>query len=273
MKIQYQDSTTTIFESALYQTTSTVINLERFILIVDPNWLPLEIANIQTHVEKIRESKPIYLLFTHSDYDHIIGYRAFPGAKIIASKAFQNNPDKEKIIEQINNFDDENYILRNYPIEYPKVNIIVSGNFQKIKIENTAIVFCQAIGHNPDGILTMIPSLGIFITGDYLCEVEFPFIYVSGFNYLETLKKAINIINQFEPKILIPGHGLISKNKKEMLRRAFEAEKYIDDLISSIKENKTYDFKTFLNKYNFPKNMISAHEKNLKILENELKIN
>jgi len=271
MKIQYQDSTTTIFESALYQTTSSVINLENFILIVDPNWLPIEIITIQLHVKKISKFKPIYLLFTHSDYDHIIGYRAFPNAKVIASEAFQNNPEKEKIIAQINNFDDENYILRNYPIEYPKVNIVVSGDFQKIEIEGTEFIFCQAVGHNSDGIFTMIPSLGIFITGDYLCEVEFPFIYVSGFQYVETLEKAKKIINQYEPKILIAGHGLFSKNKKEMLDRVKEAEKYIFEIILSIKNKMPFDLASFLKKYHFPKNMISAHEKNVEILEKELK--
>jgi glyoxylase-like metal-dependent hydrolase (beta-lactamase superfamily II) len=270
MKIQYQDSTITIFESALYQTTSTIINLEKFILIVDPNWLPIEISTIQSYVEKIRNSKPIYLLFTHSDYDHIIGYRAFPDAKVIASEAFQNNPEKDKIIEQINNFDDENYILRNYPIEYPKVDIIVSGDFQKIEIENTALVFCQAIGHNLDGIFTMIPSLGIFIAGDYLCEVEFPFIYVSGTQYLQTLEKAKKIINQYEPKILIVGHGPFSKNKKEMLDRIKEAEKYIFEIILSIKNKTPFNLDSFLKRYHFPKNMIPAHEKNLEILEKEL---
>ena len=270
MKIQYQDSITTVFESALYQTTSTVINLEKFILVVDPNWLPIEIETIQLHVKEIRDSKPIYLLFTHSDYDHIIGFRAFPDAKVIASKAFQNNPEKEKIISQINNFDDENYILRNYPIEYPTVDIVVSGDFQIIEIEGTELIFCQAIGHNSDGILTMIPSLGIFIAGDYLCEVEFPFIYVSGFLYLETLKKALKIIEQFEPKILIAGHGIFSKNKKEMLDRTKEAEKYINDLIFSIKNKTPFDLDSLLKKYHFPKNMIPAHEKNLEILKKEL---
>ncbi len=270
MKIQYQDSTTCIFESALYQTTSTVINLEKFILIIDPNWLPIEIATIQSYVEKIRNSKPIYLLFTHSDYDHIIGYRAFPDAKVIASKAFQNNPIKEKIIEQIKNFDDENYILRNYPIEYPEVDIVVSEDFQKIEIEQTEFVFCQAVGHNSDGFFTMIPDLGIFIAGDYLCEVEFPFIYVSGFQYLETLEKAIKLINEYEPKMLIAGHGLFSKNKKEMLNRASEAKKYINDLIFSIKENEQFDHQSLLSNYNFPKNMISSHKRNLDVIMKEL---
>jgi hydroxyacylglutathione hydrolase len=270
MKVQYQDSTTTIFESALYQTTSTVINLENFVLIVDPNWLPIEIATIQSHVEKIRNAKPIYLLFTHSDYDHIIGYRAFPDATVIASEAFQNNPDKAKIIEQINNFDDENYILRNYPIEYPTTDIIISGDFHKIEIEKTEFIFCQAVGHNSDGIFTMIPSLGIFIVGDYLCEVEFPFIYVSGTQYLKTLEKAKKMINQYKPKILIAGHGLFSKNKKEMLDRAKDAEKYIFEIILSIKNKRPFNLDFFLKKYHFPKNMVPTHEKNLEILKKEL---
>ena len=270
MKIQYQDSTTTIFESALYQTTSTAINLEKLILIVDPNWLPIEIETIQIYVSKIRYSKPVYLLFTHSDYDHIIGYRAFPEAKVIASEAFKNNPNKEKTIAQINNFDDENYILRNYPIEYPTVDIMVSCDFQKIKIEEVEFIFCKAIGHNSDGIFTMIPSLGIFIVGDYLCEVEFPFIYVSGFLYFETLKKAKKLMEQFEPIILIAGHGKYSKNKKEMLNRIVESEKYINDLIYSIKNKTPFNLDLFLKKYNFSKNMVSTHKNNLEILKKEL---
>jgi hypothetical protein len=83
MKIQYQDSTTTIFESALYQTTSTVINLEKLILIVDPNWLPIEIETIQIYVSKIRYSKPVYYLLTpititSSDIVHFLKQRSLP---------------------------------------------------------------------------------------------------------------------------------------------------------------------------------------------------
>ncbi|MFT6321049.1 MAG: hypothetical protein ACJAT4_001978 [Granulosicoccus sp.] len=87
---------------------------------------------------------------------------------------------------------------------------------------------------------------------------------------METLKKAMKIIEQFEPKILIAGHGLFSKNKKEMLDRIIEGEKYIHDLIFSIKNKTPFELASLLKKYHFPKNMISAHKKNLEILKKEV---
>ena len=83
--IQYKTPAVTVFESALYRTTSAVIQTPDMVLLADPNWLPHEVAAIQQHVAAIRGSRPLYLLFTHSDYDHILGYKAFPDAQAIVS--------------------------------------------------------------------------------------------------------------------------------------------------------------------------------------------
>ena len=270
MKIQYQNDGLTIFESALYQTTSTVICHEKFTLIVDPNWLPLEIKTIQLHLQKNQKSNRTFLLFTHSDYDHIIAYRAFPNAQVIASAALHNNPDREKIIQEIKTFDDQYYIQRDYPIEYPNVDILVEGDFQQMKIAEVDFIFCQAAGHNADGIFTLIPSLGIFIAGDYLCDVEFPFIYTSGLEYLKTLDKAQRLLETYQPAILIAGHGNFSNHKKEMFERIKTARSYIESIISSIKNKKPFDVNLLLQKYNFPQGMKNAHEKNVEILKKEL---
>ena len=130
-KIQYKDTQTTVFESALFRTTSTLIETKDLVLLVDPNWLPEEIENIQQAVLRCDPSKPFFLLFTHSDYDHIIGYRAFPNAQIIASQSFVDNKNKAKIIQQINDWDDENYIKRCYPITYPAVDIVIKEEGQQ----------------------------------------------------------------------------------------------------------------------------------------------
>ena len=126
--IQYKTPQLTVFESALFRTTSTLIETEEFLLLVDPNWLPKEIENLQQVVKRKQGNKPLYLLFTHSDYDHIIGYRAFDNAQIIASQAFVDNKEKTSILQQIKDWDDENYIKRNYPIEYPTVDIIIKAD-------------------------------------------------------------------------------------------------------------------------------------------------
>lgn len=92
--IQFQNEAVTVFQSALFQTTSSVIQTKEMILIVDPNWLPNEIETIRNYVNSIQWEREIYLLFTHGDFDHIIGYQAFPGAKTIGSLGLQNHPKK-----------------------------------------------------------------------------------------------------------------------------------------------------------------------------------
>ena len=84
--IQYKSENITVFQSALFETTSTVIETEDVILVVDPTWLPQEVENIRNYVNSIRNHRPIYLIFTHSDYDHIIGYKAFSGVITIGSQ-------------------------------------------------------------------------------------------------------------------------------------------------------------------------------------------
>ena len=130
--IQYQDSSLCVFESALFRTTSTVLEMPDLILVVDPTWLPEEVQAIQDFVFSKKANRPIYLLFTHSDYDHILGYGAFPEATIIATTAFNTNPGKQEILAQIRKFDDEYYIQRSYKINYPGVVYIRELNIAQI---------------------------------------------------------------------------------------------------------------------------------------------
>ena len=91
---------------------SSVIVTEDCVIIVDPCRLPHEVEEIKQYVEQFQVNRSLYLLFTHSDYDHIIGYQAFPEAKVITSASFANKKveEKEAIIEEIKAFDDEYYI-------------------------------------------------------------------------------------------------------------------------------------------------------------------
>jgi hydroxyacylglutathione hydrolase len=129
--IQYQNEYITIFQSALYQTTSIVLQTEEMVLIVDPNWLPGEIDDIRDYVNSIKGNQNTYLLFTHGDFDHIIGYKAFPDAITIGSKELSSHPHKEHKLSLIQKFDSKHYIQRNYPIEFPEIDVIISEDAQQ----------------------------------------------------------------------------------------------------------------------------------------------
>src|SRR5699024_3517523 len=95
-----------VFQSVLFQTNSSVIDLKDAVLICDPTWLPGEVERIKEYVGQIRNGRPLYIIFTHSDFDHIIGAGAFPDATVIASEEFTRHPNKKGVLQQIKQYDD-----------------------------------------------------------------------------------------------------------------------------------------------------------------------
>ncbi|MFO7176611.1 hypothetical protein QJS77_14340, partial [Enterococcus faecium] len=48
----------TVYESALMRTTSTLIDTPDALLLIDPTWLPEEIATIRRDIELQRRNRP-----------------------------------------------------------------------------------------------------------------------------------------------------------------------------------------------------------------------
>lgn len=266
--IQYSDEQLTVFESQIYKTTSTVIKTDDCIIVVDPALLPLEIDEVRKHVSKIQNELPIYLIITHSDWDHIVGVSSFPEAKIIASRAFSSK-NGDEIIEQANEFYDEYYIDRNLPIIFPEVDIAVTKDCQQINIGNTKLTFYEAKGHTDDGIFTIVEPYGYFIAGDYLSDVEFPFIYSNSEDYIHTLEKVDTILNNHFIKLLIPGHGHIAFSSEEIIKRKNEGLQYIKSLKNAILSNSKHNH--LIEPYQYKRSLKKCHEENIQFLMNELK--
>lgn len=271
MKIQLESDELIIFESSLFRTTTSLIIGDSYILLIDPNWLPIEIDFIEHKIELHGSKKEKYLLFTHSDYDHIIGYGRFKSYKTIASQNFNINNSKHKILDQIAKFDDEYYIQRDYKIEYPEIDMTISGEGETLFIGKDEYIIFQAMGHNGDGIITLNKSKGILIAGDYLSNVEFPYIYDSYINYLKTLSVFDSLIDENAIGLLVCGHGDCTRDIIEMKARVKDSEKYIMDLVDSIISNEPFDLKALFERYNFPIIMREFHENNVKLIKSELK--
>jgi hydroxyacylglutathione hydrolase len=264
--IIYRDQNITIFQSALFQTNSTVVKTDDFILVVDPCWLPDEVMAIKHYVDSIRKQLPVYLLFTHSDYDHIIGYKAFDADHVITSAAFKTNPDREKNIEQILQFDDNFYVQRTYPIVYPEADILISKNNTHLKIGNTKMSFFLTPGHTADSLMAIVWHLGICIAGDYLSDVEFPFIYQSSVEYENTLEKMLEIHDKNWFTKLIPGHGSPALTMKDWLNRRIEGLAYIYAVRESVATKIPFDEDSLWEKYNFPRLQLKYHRENVALI-------
>lgn len=272
--IHYKRPGVTVFHSVLYQTTSTIVETPDLVLIVDPNWLPNEIGAIRQVIEQGNTVKPQYLLFTHAHFDHILGYRAFPGALTIGSLEMEHLQDKAKVIEKICEFDSQYYIERHYPLVFPQLDTVVKTDGQQLVIGETRLTFYLAPGHSLDGLFTMVEPGGIFLAGDYLSDVEFPFIYESSDAYLASMAKVEKLLDNDSRKLLVPGHGSVTDDLTEIRRRIQESRTYIltlKDLVGFELTNKTErTMDDLIEKYTFVQGLRGEHQANIKKLHSEL---
>lgn len=231
----------------------------------DPNWLPQEVEEIKRYVNEIRNDKQLYIIYTHSDFDHIIGSGAFPDAIVVASRKLSENKHKDDLVKKINMFDQSYYLQRNYRPEYPQVDEVISRDGQELILGTTVLTFYTAPGHTDDGLFTVIEPAGIFLTGDYLSDVEFPFIFSGYLDYLETKEKASGIFSKHNISIQVPGHGHTTEDKIEMKKRLEFSQKYLKRLVSSEKNME----KILSGNYTFFVGMKSIHIDNKKLAQKE----
>lgn len=257
--IHYQTQNLTVFQSVLYKTTATLIETTDAIILVDPNWLPNEVEEITNFVEHVLNNRKLFLIFTHSDFDHIIAAGAFPNATVIASEAFANNLNKDQEVQLIKNFDAQYYLSRDYPIYYPSVDLVIKDDGQKLELASLTLTFYLAPGHTDDGLFTIVEQQGILIAGDYLSDVEFPFIYSSYTDYETTMEKVEGIFRKYAIHTLVPGHGTVTTNPTEIANRIIFSKMYLQSLANPDAELEVQLRK----KYHFFDGMKDAHERNL----------
>jgi len=268
--ILFQNDNITVFQSALFQTNSTVVSTDDCIIIVDPTWLPHEINEIKEFVESIKNERPIYLYFTHGDFDHIIGYYAFPNAKTIGSENLHYHPEKDSKLSKIRQFYNDNYINHAQPIQFPKIDLIISEDGQEIKIGQTTLRFYHSPGHTKDGLFLYIENLGIWVTGDYLSDFELPIVFDSVKSYYNTLDKADDLINKFEFSLLVPGHGQVSSNKEEIATRIELGRSYLKRLQKAVQNNNEAEINTLEKEFAFPSGFTKyCHESNVNNMKKE----
>ncbi len=256
-----------VFTSSIYQTNSVVIDSPKAVFVIDPCWLPHEVAAIRAFVDARLGRKKLYLIFTHSDYDHIIGYGAFPEAKVIASKAFARKGDKESDVAAAIQWDSEHYISRDYPITYPQVGRQIDMDGKALHYSGTVMTFYFAPGHTPEGLMIVWEPAGILIAGDYLSDIEFPFVEDSIKEYRRTMSKVDRILRAHQVKWMIPGHGSIAYETTEIKLRQQHSLEYLNDLEATANGSEFPESK-YKERYRYWNAIKSIHQNQLNTLLN-----
>ncbi|WP_196892603.1 MBL fold metallo-hydrolase [Aureivirga marina] len=265
MKIQLETKDIIIFESSLYRTTSTLIDTENTLFLVDPNYLPLELEFIQQKVKERRGSKKLVLLITHADYDHIIGVNAFDYDALITTETFLTKRDIEKALYDLEAFEQSFYIHRDFELSYPVPTNLIKKNNQEFLFNSISVHGFLAPGHTIDSGFFIIKPLNILIAGDYLIDIEIPMIDDNLKDYKNTLDLFENLIENEDFSLVISGHGDYAKSKETVLKRIALDKEYLKLLEENVYQKQPFDLE-FLKNFPNPIEMKAIHLRNVKNL-------
>ncbi|MEZ4897830.1 MAG: hypothetical protein R2806_13390 [Saprospiraceae bacterium] len=226
----YQEDAVMVQASALYWTNTTWVKGDKTLLICDPNWLPDEIDAILAAILPLVKTHRIYYLFTHADYDHIIGYGAMPPGQVVTSHDMAHLINRENALDQVRRWDGQHYIQRHYEHRFPVADLTVTNDGQQLQLGEFNVTCFLAAGHTADGAMYFIRETGTLLLGDYLSALEFPFIEDSWYAYVRTLDKVADTVIDLDWTLAIPGHGPCYESYQDLWDRLQADQGYLQRL-------------------------------------------
>ncbi|MCB0660312.1 MAG: MBL fold metallo-hydrolase [Saprospiraceae bacterium] len=253
-----------IFQSELYQTNCSVLVYDECKIVIDPNWLPSEVKNIRTFVDQTHDNTPIFCIYTHADYDHIIGSYLFDDAIGIASQQCVSRGKSSVPQSDIQDFYNTFYINIPTAVDFPKIDIIIKNSEQTLLLEGVQMQFYFLPGHTIDSISVYFPEEEILILGDYLSDIECPWIDNNFELYRMSLMEIEKIILNHPLKCIVPGHGRKMTHQSEALWRIERDLQYLEILESKAEPDEIVDF--FNKNYSPNPKLLEIHHLNEKKL-------
>lgn len=219
-----------LFQSHWWQLNSILCHYNATTILWDPAYDQKELEEISDQASLL-DATSKSLVFTHGDYDHIVGEATFKEYHRVGSTAFEAKTNKKQVLQQIEQLDHEFYVERSRVPEFPSLDIIItSENPTRMALGNLEVHFYRAAGHTEDGLFTVVPELGLWVAGDYLSDIEFPFVEDRVTNYYETLATARKILTEYTIQVMVPGHGKPAYSKTEIQTRIDQSEQYLNGL-------------------------------------------
>jgi glyoxylase-like metal-dependent hydrolase (beta-lactamase superfamily II) len=190
--------TARVWPSVLYQTSTLELHRDRRRLLSDPGASTWEIA--EAAGDGVQD-----ILLTHADWDHILGIGILSDATVhaspVAAERIRSGDARASAESQAPQF-----YIDTVDLDRLRVDHVVTLPSDEGAGEWTAH-FEPSPGHTPDGMVTWFPDEDLVVAGDYLSELEIPFVYHSATAYRETMERLIDRLSEWRPRFVVVGHG------------------------------------------------------------------
>jgi glyoxylase-like metal-dependent hydrolase (beta-lactamase superfamily II) len=217
-----------VVTSRIWQTNATALRSKGEVLLIDSPYFPDELELLPALLRQAG-FEPNALFATHADYDHVLGPVAFPGVPLGVGdhtmERIRTSPGEAQ--RELRDEDARNYVVRERPLSLGSLQSLpVPGYVELGEIELELHV---ADGHTSDGTALFARAYGVLAVGDYLSDVEIPWISPGGALdvYRDTLARLAPLVEAAET--IIPGHGL-PHSSETALRLLDEDLDYLDAL-------------------------------------------
>jgi glyoxylase-like metal-dependent hydrolase (beta-lactamase superfamily II) len=217
-----------VVTSAFWQTNAIALRVGEEAVLIDSPYLPDELDALPGLLAGAG-FEPDGLLATHADFDHVLGRLAFPGMTLGLAESSVERLQREPGEAQraLRQYDAAFYVSRPAPLALGQVQALpVPGH---VEIGDRELELHPAEGHTPDGMALFDRAQGLLIVGDYLSDVEIPWISAGGSlaDYRATLARLAPLVE--EAITVVPGHGA-PHDRETTLRLLDEDVDYLDAL-------------------------------------------
>jgi len=217
-----------VVTSSFWQINATAVRAGDETMLVDSPYFPEELEALPGLLAGAG-FEPDALVATHADFDHLLGRLAFPGLALGLGEPSVERLHREPGDAQrmLRDYDDRFYVERSAPLALGQVQTLpVPGS---VELGSEELELHPADGHTADGMALMARWCGVLCVGDYLSNVEIPWISAGGSvdAYRATLARLAPLVEAAET--VVPGHGALH-TRDTALRILDEDVDYLDAL-------------------------------------------
>ena len=215
-----------VVTSGFWQTNAIALRAGEEAMLIDSPYLPDELDALPSLLAGAGFA-PDGLVATHADFDHLLGRLAFPGmtlglAESSVERMHRTPGEAQRALRQ---YDDEFYVSRPAPLALGQVQALpVPGH---VELGERELELHPAEGHTVDGMAIFDREQGVLIVGDYLSDVEIPWIHGAPADYRATLARLAPLVD--DATTVVPGHGA-PNDRETTLRLLDEDVDYLDAL-------------------------------------------
>src|SRR4051794_33265493 len=217
-----------VVTSRIWQTNATALRAGGEVLLIDSPYFPDELEALPSLLRQAG-FEPSALFATHADYDHVLGRFAFPelalGVGDPTMERIRSEPGA--VQRELRDEDSRNYVTRAAPLSLGNMQSLPVPGY--LELGDEELELHPADGHTSDGTALLARFAGLLVCGDYLSNLEIPWISPGGSiaDYRATLARLAPLVESVEA--VVPGHG--GPHRAETALRILDEDlEYLDAL-------------------------------------------